>query len=226
MQILYKDEYLVAIDKPAGMFVHRTELAGSEVAEFAMVLLRDQLGQWVYPAHRLDRPTSGALLFALSPEIASNLQYQFSTRSIKKEYMALVRGFCPEEGKIENALSNDDGKLQTASTFYKRLKQIELPIPNAKFDTSRYSIVNVQPHTGRKHQIRKHFAKIRHYLIGDTTHGDLHQNRNFAQYTGITGLMLHATKLTVSHPITNESIEIKSQSPERFEKLLHKVDSN
>lgn len=222
LDILYQDDDLIAINKPNGLLVHRTKLAADEQEHFAVQQLRDQIGRHVYPVHRLDRPTSGVLLMALSPEVARSLKVQFDDRSIVKTYLAVCRGYCPPTGIINEPLHNDRGVLQEAETHYERLHTIELPIQVAsRYETSRYSLVKVIPKTGRYHQIRKHFAKIRHYLIGDTKHGDLHQNRMFQEKLDCHGLLLHAESLTFKHPMDKVSLTIQARVPTHFKTVIH-----
>lgn len=225
LNILHQDDAIVAINKPNGLLVHRTKLAADEQQHFAVQLLRDQIGQHVYPVHRLDRPTSGVLLMALSSEVARALKEQFDNRTISKTYLAVCRGYCPPTGIIDEPLHNDRGVLQDAETHYERLYTIELPIQVAsRYDTSRYSLVKVMPKTGRYHQIRKHFAKLRHYLIGDTKHGDLHHNRMFQEKLGCTGLLLHAQSLSFKHPVNDDPIALTAELPEHFDQIIQQFN--
>lgn len=225
LQIIYQDDAIVAINKPNGLLVHRTKLAADEQQHFAVQLLRDQIGQHVYPVHRLDRPTSGVLLMALSPEVARALKEQFDNRTIRKTYLAVCRGYCPPTGIINEPLHNDRGVLQEAETVYECLDTIEVPIQVAsRYETSRYSLVKVIPKTGRYHQIRKHFAKIRHYLIGDTKHGDLHHNRMFQEKLGCHGLLLHAQSLNFKHPVNAKPIKVSAELPDHFDDIIQQFN--
>lgn len=224
MNILYQDTEIVAVDKPTGMLVHRTSIASDVTENFAVQELRDQLGQKVNPVHRIDRPTSGVLLFGLNSEITALLKKRFDEHLIRKTYIAIVRGFCEKSAVIEHPLKKENGSIQDAVTRYETLGHAELPYSTSKFPTSRYSIVKVFPETGRMHQIRRHFAKERNYLLGDTTHGDLKQNKAFSDYTSSEGLMLHALSLEFKHPRNNEQIFIKADLPERFQTCLKHFD--
>lgn len=227
LQILYQDEALVAIDKPAGLLVHRSWIA-SEARQFALQMLRDQLGQYVYPVHRLDRPTSGILLFALNAEIARHMSEQFASREVRKLYHAVVRGYVPEHGQINYALKEEHDKIadsqadpnkaaQPAMTDYMCLKRVELPFKVSKqHATSRFSLVQLSPKTGRKHQLRRHMAHIRHPIIGDTNHGDGRQNAFFREHYQINRLMLCASGLEFTHPLTNKEVNIRVPIPESF----------
>ncbi len=223
VDIIYQDEELIAVNKPNGLLVHRTRLAANEQKCFAMQIVRDMIGQHVYPIHRLDRPTSGVLLFALSPGIAHELQQQFESNIIQKTYLAVCRGYCPESGEIAEPLTNETtGKLQDAVTVFERLDTIELPIHVSRYPTSRYSLVRVTPKTGRYHQIRKHFAKIRHYLIGDTKHGDLPHNKMFREELGCPNLLLHAWQLQFQHPGSKHEMMLKAILPDHFNAILER----
>ncbi|MGL5397069.1 MAG: pseudouridine synthase, partial [Shewanella sp.] len=182
LHILYQDEHLVAIHKPAGLLVHRSYLARRE-RFFAMQLTRDLVGCHVFPVHRLDRPTSGVLLFAKSSEVANALCDQFADHSIEKQYLALVRGNMHESGVLDYALkveldevadkfANQDKAAQEAVTQYEPLLNAEIPYPSGRYASSRFALVKLSPKTGRKHQLRRHMAHLRHPIIGDTTHGD------------------------------------------------------
>lgn len=215
----------MAINKPNGLLVHRTKLAADEEKHFAVQLLRDQIGQHVYPVHRLDRPTSGVLLMALSSEVARSLKEQFDNHTTRKTYLTVCRGYCPPTGIIQESLYNDRGVLQEAKTHFERLSTIEVPIKVAsRYETSRYSLVEVMPKTGRYHQIRKHFAKMRHYLIGDTKHGDLHHNRMFQEKLGCHGLLLHAHRLEIIHPTNGEPLVLEANLPIHFQSIIDQFE--
>jgi tRNA pseudouridine65 synthase len=216
LTILYQDDYIVVIDKPSGMLVHRSFLDKHETV-FAMQTLRDQIGQHVFPVHRLDRPTSGVLVFALSSEVARLLSEQQQQQLWRKYYLAVVRGFLPQGGeldyplqeqqdKIADKYSRDDKAPQQAITRYQPLQQIELAIPVSRYPTARYSLVALQPLTGRKHQLRRHLAHLRHPIVGDTSHGDGKHNRLFQQHFNCRRLMLIAKQLQIPHPITGETL--------------------
>ncbi|MBI1227183.1 MAG: pseudouridylate synthase [Bacteroidetes bacterium] len=209
LEIIFQDEHLVAINKPHGLLVHKSTIA-ADVSEFAVQILREQIGCKVFPAHRLDRKTSGVLLFALSPAMNSMLQVKFQNREIQKNYLAVVRGFLPENGEINYPLTNDRGQKQEALTRFERLAIAELPIPLGKHATSRYSLVKLIPETGRQHQLRKHLAHIFHPIIGDRPHGCNKQNKLWLEKWEMNTMLLHASELKFEHPITGENIEIKA----------------
>ncbi len=220
LTILYQDSDVVIINKPHGLLVHRSRIA-RDANEFALQLLRDQLGQAVYPAHRIDRKTGGALLFALNHNALSNLQTQFKENNIDKQYLAVVRGYTQEEGEIDYALENDRGKVQAAFTKYQTLAQAELNVPLGKHPTTRYSLVLVKPKTGRYHQIRKHFKHIFHPIIGDRPHGCNKQNRLFKERWQMNTMLLHAASLSFTHPSNNKPILAKAPLQTEFMRMVH-----
>lgn len=221
LRILFEDEHLVAIHKPAGLLVHRSYLARRE-RFFAMQLTRDLVGCHVFPVHRLDRPTSGVLLFAKSSEVANALCEQFAAHSVEKQYLALVRGNMHESGLLDYALkveldevgdkfANQNKAAQEAITEYEPLLNCEIPYPSGRYATSRFALVKLTPKTGRKHQLRRHMAHLRHPILGDTTHGDGKQNAFFREHFAINRLWLIAKKLSFTHPISRERISIETE---------------
>ena len=231
-EILYQDNDLIAINKPSGWLVHRSWLDKHETV-VVMQTLRDQIGQHVFPVHRLDRPTSGILLFALSSEIARLMSEQFATKQIEKTYHAIVRGYVEGEAtidyplveeldKIADKFSDSNKPAQDAVTTYRGISKIEVPIKVGKFDTARYSFVELKPKTGRKHQLRRHMKHILHPILGDSKHGDLHQNRAFAEFFSIKRLMLHASKLQITHPINHDPIIIEANLDQQWQDILLK----
>ena len=193
--------------KPPGLLVHRTGLDAGET-RFAMQMLRDQIGQPVWPVHRLDKGTSGVLLFALDAVTASALGKAFeSGEGIQKTYQAIVRGWPTDEGLIHHPLKRmpDDMReqreeVQDAQTRYRTLERFELPLAFGGFETLRIALVELQPLTGRRHQLRRHMKHISHPIIGDSTHGKGPLNRAVASWLGVQRMWLHAASLTVIHP--------------------------
>ena len=185
--------------------VHRTNITEDQV--FVLQLLRDQIGQRVYPVHRLDRGTSGVLIFGKTKEAASVIAEQFRNQKIEKEYLAVVRGFVESEGVIDYAINVNPGKpLQDAITHYQRISQVELPIPIGRYATARYAFVQIQPKTGRQHQIRRHFAHLRHPIIGDKRYGDVKHNKYFKQEFGLNRFLLHAWQMSLKHPFDKSEL--------------------
>lgn len=199
LTILHLDADLVAIDKPAGLLVHPSAL-DAHAAASALQLLQAQLGQRLHPLHRLDKPTSGVLLFARSPRAARHWGQAFEAGAVAKHYLALVRGWTAEAGEIDQPLARDPelpsaGQPRVpATTRYRRLACFDWPFSvDGRHPGSRYALVDVEPLTGRRHQIRRHFKHIAHPLVGDTTHGKGAHNRAVAQWLGTSRLWLHAT---------------------------------
>ncbi len=226
LKILYQDEYLVAVDKPSGLFVHRSYMDRDEIY-FALQLVRDQVGQYVYPLHRLDRPTSGVLLFGLNQEVARLMGEAFTNKTIQKTYYALTRGHLMGEGLVDYALKEKLDKIgdkyvdpnkeaQEAQTHYQSVGTATLNEKVGKYDSVRYSLIKLLPVTGRRHQIRRHLAHLRHPIIGDINYGDNKQNPFFNEYFGFKRLMLHARQLDFTHPITNEAVKIQADFDEQW----------
>lgn len=225
LEILYQDDFIIAANKPHGLLVHRSPIA-TNTDEFALQLLRNQIGKWVYPVHRLDRKTSGVLLFALNEEINSLLQQQFLEQKVKKVYHAIVRGFTDDEGVINYPLKRADGKLQNAITRFITLDRTELDISSGKHPTSRYSLVEIYPETGRMHQIRKHFAHIFHPIIGDRPYGCNKQNKLFKEKWNLQTMLLHASELHFTHPILGKKINIRAPLHDEFIRMLIVLNLN
>jgi len=220
LEILYQDTFLIAINKPHGLLVHRSPIA-RDADEFAIQLLRDQIGQKVFPVHRLDRKTSGILLFALDEQTNVLMQKAFMNKEVYKSYQALVRGFTVKELTIDYPLTTDEGKTQDAITHFRLIEHFEIPVSNGKFETSRYSLLELEPETGRMHQIRKHLAHIFHPIIGDRPHGCNKQNKFFLDNWKMNTMLLHAEKLSFNHPVTKEKICIQATKQSEFERILN-----
>jgi tRNA pseudouridine65 synthase len=217
LRILHRDDHLIAIDKPPGLLVHRTGLDAGET-RFAVQLLRDQIGQPVWPAHRLDKGTSGVLLFALDAATASQLGRAFeSGEGITKTYHAIVRGWPADEGLIDHPLRRlpDDMRtereeVQDAQTRFATLERYELSIPYGGFPATRCALVELQPLTGRRHQLRRHMKHIAHPIIGDATHGKGPLNRAVAEHLGMQRLWLHAGSLALRHPVSGDALALQA----------------
>ena len=218
LQILYQDQHYIAINKPHGLLVHRSKIA-AEATEFALQLLRNQLGQQVHLVHRLDRKTSGVLLFGLSAEATKAAQAQWERPSTQKTYYALVRGYFPAQVVVDKPLINDRGKEQAAQTQFELVQQSEMPWPSGKFATSRYSLIRARPQTGRYHQIRKHCNHLRHPILGDRPHGCNKQNRLLKEKFGLTQMMLHAQQLKWEHPYSQQQLCIEAPFSTAFQAM-------
>jgi tRNA pseudouridine65 synthase len=227
--VLYEDDQLVAVAKPSGMFVHRSA-ADRSATEFVVQTVRDQLNCFVYPVHRLDRPTSGVLLLAKSSEAAALYSAMFAERRVQKSYLALVRGHTPDNGKIDRPLVSDKGRgrpatdphavPQEAETHYRTLEKFEAGFSTGRHKTTRCSLVEASPRTGRYHQIRRHLNGISHPVIGDADHGDTKCNRAFQEYAGVTRLMLAAIRIQFEHPIRKEQIVIDCSPEHSFMSVI------
>ncbi len=225
-RILYQDEYYVAIDKPAGFHVHPPEDLQHRISKRmnCLSLLRDQLGQFVYPVHRLDRATSGVLIFGLSSEGARRLSEAFQNHQVRKIYYCVTRGWISESGLIARPLKvhHDPSLLQESSTLFHRVAQCELDIPVGPYPKARYSLVQAQPLSGRRHQIRRHLAGEAHPLVGDTVYGRTEHNTLFKNHLKIPGLLLKAYALEFDHPFApgeNQRVRIRS----RWDRKWHQV---
>lgn len=231
LEILYQDDYLVAINKPSGLLVHKSMIDRHEIY-FAMKMLRDQIGKWVYPIHRLDKPTSGVLLFALDKESAKIMSEQFRDRETQKTYLAVVRGYTEEKGYIDHALTEKLDKIadkkaqenkeaQEAQTEYERLTTVELDFAIGKYDKTRYSLVKLFPKTGRKHQLRRHMKHISHHILGDTKYGRGEHNKFIRKEYSCHRLLLHAIELRIKHPYSGEVLRITAPLDDTFESIFN-----
>ncbi len=220
--ILFQDENLVAIDKPAGYHVHPPESGAEKVPRHKIILhqLRQQLGKFVYPLHRLDVATSGILVFALNPETARSMGMVFQSQNLEKTYWAVVRGHLPDRGEVnEPLLSDSSNEMLAAQTLFQTLKRIEIPYPvGKKFPMARYSWLQVQPKTGRFHQIRRHMNRISRPLLGDAAHGDSHHNRFFREQLQIPGLCLRAVRMKLPYP-SDQVLEIEAPAHWKWQKI-------
>ena len=232
LPILYRDDWLVVVDKPAGLLVHRSPVDARET-RFAVQMLRDQLGRHVYPVHRLDKGTSGALAFALDPATARDLSEAFAGTAVGKSYLALVRGWPDERGEIDHALRPvEDDVLpatgrppQPARTGYERLEIFEIPHRVDRYPSSRYALLRLRPQTGRRHQLRRHLAHLSHPIVGDSTYGKGAHNRLFARLYGVRRLMLACVRLELPHPVTQQRLHVDAPLAEEFAAVLRALGS-
>jgi tRNA pseudouridine65 synthase len=224
LPILYRDDALIAVHKPSGLLVHRSVLDRHET-RFALQILRDQIRQPVYPVHRLDKGTSGVLLFALNRDAGRLLAAQFELGEVGKRYLAVVRGYPPESGEIDHPLKRmaDEhsgviatGDAQPARTRYRRLATVELPYAVDRYPSSRYALVELEPLSGRWHQLRRHMKHIAHPIIGDATHGKGRHNRLFQQLFGSPRLLLAATDLSLVHPAGGTRLRLHAPIADDF----------
>ncbi len=212
LSILHRCDRLVAVDKPAGMVVHRSEWCRD--GEPVLQRLRDQIGQRVHPLHRLDRATSGVLVFALDADAARHVAAQFAAHTIDKRYLAIVRGWPDAHGVVDYPLAEDaNAPAYDAVTEYRRAGVVELPIAVGRYPTSRYALMDVRPRTGRTHQIRRHFAHLRHPVVGDVGHGDGKHNRMWRCVLGRPGMMLRSVFLAL---VDMDGTELRIEAESRL----------
>lgn len=232
LRVVYQDEHLVAIDKPAGLLVHRTGLDARE-RQFALQLLRRQVKRKLYPVHRLDKGTSGVLVFALDREAAATLGGMLARQEVAKTYLAVVRGHPPEAGEIDHPLRRHRDETEggagspeprEAKTRYRRLATIELPHRVDRYPTSRYALVELHPLTGRSHQLRRHLAHIAHPIIGDSTFGSGRHNRLFRTLLGCHRLLLACVEVRLAHPATGAPLRLTAPLSGEFAGVLRQLD--
>lgn len=225
LTIVYQDQDLVAVHKPAGLKMHRG-LGDGRQEPYLLQTVRDCTGQRVYPVHRLDRPTSGIVVLAFNPQSARALAESFQRRKMAKIYVAVARGFLQPKGTIDypltaNASEPKSGQTpKLAITEYECMATIELPFASGPHATSRYALATVMPRTGRMHQIRRHFHHISHPLIGDTIYGDGRHNRLFRGQFGCHRLLLAAVSLRFNHPRTGQALNLHAPVEESFWRVI------
>lgn len=234
LSIVYQDEYLIAVHKPEGLLVHKSNIDKHET-QFLLQQLRDQVGEYLYPIHRLDKPSSGLILFGLSSSVAADIQQQMETNKATKEYLLICRGYTPNSGLIDHPLKPlDDFKnkqarvkntkpAQDAVTQFTRLDTVELAVSIDKYPCSRYSLVQATILTGRKHQIRRHMKHISHPIIGCPKYGKSTHNRYFADKFGVSRLLLHSYKMTLEHPFNRQPLVITSMPEGGFKQVMDRL---
>ncbi|HEY2516732.1 MAG TPA: pseudouridine synthase [Polyangiaceae bacterium] len=213
IDLLFVDSAVVVANKPSGLLVHRGWADDDDVAMFRV---RDQLGAHVHPVHRLDRGTSGALLFARTREAAAALGRDIEAGRMEKRYLALVRGTPPSEGIIDHPIPRSEGAERVPAVTRFRLL--------ARSPIDRCSLVLAQPETGRLHQIRRHFHHLSHPIVGDVKHGSGEINRHYRAQYGLHRLALHASSLAFDHPVTGERIVANAPLPSDFADALRALD--
>jgi tRNA pseudouridine65 synthase len=149
------------------------------------------------------------------------LQGMFRDNEMDKKYLAIVRGFFPDELKIDYPLKKDNGVIQEALTYLQCLNKSEVDFQIGTHPTSRYSLIEANPQTGRMHQIRKHLAHVMHPIIGDRPHGCNKQNRYFKNELEMDTMMLHALSLEFKHPYSHKTIKIEASFQSEFLRMLN-----
>ncbi len=230
---IYRDQWLLAVHKPAGLLLHRSPIDRHET-EFALQYARAlNGGEHVFPVHRLDRPTSGLLVFARDPETASLFGKALMAGEVEKTYIAMVRGWTPEAGRIDHPLrehptdrrcKDEPLPVREAQTHFSRLATTEIAVEIEGYPASRYSLVELNPQTGRKHQLRRHMQHISHPIIGDTNYGRTRHNHYFAERFGQARLMLAATGMAFRHPVTGEALSLRADPDASFMRVLSIFD--
>ncbi len=226
LEIIYNDDYCICVNKPNNVVVHHSYLSRNISDEQSLLqLLETQFGEKFHPVHRLDRKTSGIMILTNNTENVSKFQALFTNKEIQKTYYGIVRGHAPEKKVIDSPVKGKDGKsYKEALTHLKTLATITLDIPVKPYDSSRYSLVEMEPKTGRMHQLRAHTLKISHPLIGDAKYGDKNHDLMFETNFGWKNLFLHAGRLSFKHPFTNKIVNLKSEFPEDWNSLFKKFD--
>jgi tRNA pseudouridine65 synthase len=234
LAVLYRDEALIAVRKPAGLLVHRTGIDRHETC-FAVQLLREQCGRFVFPVHRLDKGTSGVLLFAFDAETARGLGAAFEGGAVRKLYQALVRGWPAESGVVDHPLARvrdayGDGRgvagpAQEALTRYRRLATWEIPYRVDRYPTSRYALLELEPFTGRRHQLRRHMKHLAHPIVGDATYGQGRHNRLFQTLFECRRMLLACTRIELAHPLTGRPLTLEAAPDEDFAAPTRALDA-
>ena len=223
--ILYQDDDLLVVNKPAGVPVHGSRMLEGR-PETLLGMAREQTGHMVHAVHRLDRPVSGAILLTFNKEVLAGLSTAFENRQVDKRYLAVVRGWSPEQGIIDYPLRppRDERKgseeAREAVTHYERFARAELPIEVPPYPTARYSLLELVPATGRRHQLRRHMKHISHHLVGDTTYGRGEHNRLFREHFDCSRLLLHSRSLTFCHPRTKETLAVTAPLDNSFKRVV------
>ena len=225
IEILHEDDDLLAVNKPAGLLVHRSRIASDET-DFLLDRLAAQTAATLFLAHRLDRATSGVVLLAKSREVAGELGRLFMARDVTKRYLAVVRGWPEPEGVIDYPLPDvrERSPRKPALTRWRTLATATLPIAMGKYPEQRYALVEASPETGRFRQIRKHFHHVSHHIVGDTSHGRGDHNRLWRMHLGMHRMLLHAWRLEFAHPRSSERLRLQAPLDDAWQQVLVRFD--
>lgn len=223
--VLFRDEALLVLNKPAGVPVHGSRMLEGR-PETLLAMARDLTGRMVHAVHRLDRPVSGAIMLAFDRETLASMGSEFENRRVKKQYLAVARGWPRESGVIDHPLApprderrTGDGR-RAAVTRFRRLGTAELSIPVPPYQTARYSLLTLSPETGRRHQLRRHMKHLSHHLVGDTTYGKGEHNRVFREHLDCERLLLHSLSLTFRHPVSGRQLAISAPLDAPFSRIV------
>ncbi len=224
LEIIYEDAYLLCVSKPNNVLVHHAHHSRNVADEDSLLqLIENELGIKAYPIHRLDRKTSGIIMLAKETKYVSKFQELFTNNEIQKTYFGVVRGYSPDSKTIDSPVKGRDANVhKEALTHLRTLEKITLDIPVKPYDSSRYSLVELAPKTGRMHQLRVHSNKISHPLIGDSKYGDKNHDVMFDENFGWTNMFLHAGKLEFTHPFSSEALVLKATFPKDWIALFDK----
>ncbi len=212
IEILWRDDSIVVVNKPAGLLVHNSKWAGPKETSLRQLVAR-QIDRQTYPVHRLDRPTSGVLLYALTRESARLWHDQLSQPDTRKTYIALARGWLAGPMTVDHPLKDGNARRPALTHFQ----------PLAYCPAERVTLVQAMPRTGRQHQIRRHLARAAHPIIGDTTYGKGRINRHFREVYDLHRLFLHAAALTITHPVTGQRLHLHAALPPELQHPLHRL---
>ena len=224
LEIIFEDAYLLCVNKPNNVLVHHAHHSRNVADEDSLLqLIEKELKIKAYPIHRLDRKTSGIIMLAKETKFVSKFQDLFKNNEIQKTYFGVVRGYSPDSKTIDSPVKGRDANVhKEALTYLKTLEKITLDIPVKPYESSRYSLVELAPKTGRMHQLRVHSNKISHPLIGDSKYGDKNHDVMFDENFGWKNMFLHAGKLEFIHPFSSESLLLKATFPKDWLALFDK----
>ncbi len=233
LDIVFEDDYLIGVNKPAGLLVHPSWITAADEPTL-MGLLKVYKGvPKLHTIHRLDRATSGIILVGKTLEATQHIQAQFMQRSIRKTYLAVVRGWSadsdlidyalvPKRDKFAEPMAQENPEPKEAISAYRTLGRVELDIAVGRYPKARYSLVEVKPSTGRKHQIRRHMKHILHPIVGDTKYGEGRHNRLYREHFEIHRLLLMATELEFTHPVSEQRISLSAPVDHQVNKLFNR----
>jgi tRNA pseudouridine65 synthase len=224
LQVLHQDTAMVALDKPSGLAVHESDYTGP-LEDTAIAQAKKKFGD-IFAVHRLDAGTSGVLLLARSKQAAAKLSTQFEAQTVQKKYIAVVRGWAPQEGVIDQALPDASGVSKAARTTFRCLGRCALPVPMGRYPQARYSLIEATPETGRMHQIRRHFKFLSHPLVGDVKYGKGDHNRLFRDKFGMNRLLLHAWRISFEHPTSGERVELTAPLDSELQHVFQELGWN
>ncbi len=222
IELLYEDEHCLVVDKPAGLMMHPNEY--DRRSPTLVSRLQRARGHKIYTVHRLDRKTSGTLLIAKNEEAARAFGALFTSRALRKRYLALVRGYAPCEARIDKSIrQKKHGRQVPAITDFRCIARAELPEPVPPHPTARYSLLEIELVTGRRHQARKHLQSISHPIIGDKQYGDRNHNELFQEKLQAPFMFLRSAELAFTHPFSGEHLQIGTGIPAEWRAIFGRI---